>query len=136
MRCYPTSSVDACNSTCRSDRPDLALRSSAGVAAERNCLAGLTCDVFTSATAWRDETTACRDQARAAIQPTLASRAFCQDYAQAWFECGDYYPLDDCERSFSMWNPAFYDRLTPCEQEAICDGLDACVRGVFGDLHL
>ena len=75
-------------------------------------------------------------KARAAIQPTLASRAFCQDYAQAWFECGDYYPLDDCERSFSMWNPAFYDRLTPCEQEATCDGLDACVRGVFGGLHL
>lgn len=138
-RCFRTSvSVDlrTCDPNCRDARPDLALRSGASAVAEQPCLEQLPCEIFNDEMAWQRETRACWDEAKAGIAPTLESRGFCRDYAQAWFECGYNLPLGDCERTFSMWNGALYDRLIPCESQTTCDGFTSCVEDVFGSLRL
>jgi hypothetical protein len=124
-----------CSTSCVQQTPELASHSASGAAAEKPCLAKLSCQAIGGdQTAWQTEQEACWDQAVMSVAVSDRVRQFCPDYALAWFECGYSLSLDDCEHIFSMWSDAVVDRLAVCATKESCDQLESCEKNIFDRL--
>jgi hypothetical protein len=115
--------------------PQLASRSASGAAAEKPCLAQLSCQAISGdEAAWQQEANACWDQAVMSVAVSGRVRQFCPDHALAWFECGYSLSLDRCEHIYSMWSDAVVDRVALCDAKQTCDELESCEQNVFDSL--
>lgn len=123
-----------CEPTCVADRPKLNNISESGAAAQRSCLAQLSCMAVTDDAAWKTETDACWDQAKTTIAITAHVRDFCAGHALAWFSCGYNYPTEDCEHSYGMWTDAVINRVAACDAKLSCAELQTCQDAVFTNL--
>jgi len=124
-----------CQPDCVAQRPQLANLSTSGAAAQKPCLAGLSCRAIGGdATAWKTEVDACWDQAKPSVDITEHLRRFCASHAMVWFDCGYTLSLDDCEHDYGMWDDAVLDRLAACDSKPGCDQFQACENGVFDNL--
>ena len=125
----------SCVTSCVQRTPALANQSASGAAAQKPCLAQLSCQaILGDDAAWQQEQRACWDQAVMSVAVSDRARQFCPDHALAWFECGYSLSLDDCEHIYSMWNDAVINRLALCDAKAHCDELDSCEQNVFDSL--
>lgn len=125
----------SCPTSCVQQNPQLASQSASGAAAEKPCLAQLSCQaVGGDQTAWKQEQQACWDQAVMAVAVSDRVRQFCPDHALAVFECGYVLSLDDCEHTYSMWSDAVVDRVALCDAKQSCDELQSCEQNVFNSL--
>jgi hypothetical protein len=75
---------------------------------------------------------ACWDRARAEVAPSAHLLEFCPPYATSAFECGYWFPVEDCRIQLNIWTDAFLDSLAACTREATCDATDACLEARFG----
>ena len=76
---------------------------------------------------------ACWDRALAEVAPTPHLLEFCPAYAESAFECGFWFPVEDCRIELNYWTDDFLDSLVACTQEATCDAENACLRARFGN---
>jgi hypothetical protein len=125
----------SCRTACVTQNPDLDSESVNGAAAEKPCLAQLSCQAIGGdQAAWDRERQACWDQAVMSIAVTDSARLFCSDQVLAWFECGYALSLDDCEHIYSRWSDAIVDRLAQCGAKESCDKVKSCQEDVFATL--
>src|SRR5436190_22563847 len=76
--------VANCSVTCVQQNPELASHSASGAAAQKPCLARLTCEaVGGNETAWQDEQKACWEQAVPSVAGTDRARPPCPAPARA-----------------------------------------------------
>ena len=75
---------------------------------------------------------ACWDRARAEVAPSAHLLEFCPAYAMSTFECGYWYPVEDCRTQMNIWTDDFLDDLAACTREATCEATDACLAARFG----
>ena len=132
-RCAPEQAGDTCVDECVQDRPGLREISASGARMLEPCLADLRCDEIFEEAAWDAAMDRCWEQAKEANDTGPRVRAFCSDYAEAWFQCSGWLSTDRCERNFSMWAPEVIDDVTSCMGETSCAAFDACVGAVFED---
>jgi hypothetical protein len=101
-----------------------------GAEAFGDCVSKLPCDALYSGAGdgwgqcWRDTA----DH----LAPTPKVRAFCAQYAEAWFQCGAWYSTTDCEHDYGMWSDSMLDRLLTCISADTCADLRACLDQVTG----
>jgi len=113
----------------------LASHSVSGAAAEKPCLAQLSCQAIGGDdAAWDQEQRACWDQAIMSVAVSDHVRRFCPGHALAWFECGYSLALEECEHIYSMWTDAVVDRVALCDAKESCDELESCEQSVFDNL--
>jgi len=128
VRCGAPSS---CDGDCISQRPQLSMLSLDGATQLGECISGFDCPTVTEDALWQPAFQSCWDDVRTQVEPTVKLRAFCESYAEGWFECGSWFSTADCEDDFGMWSDATLDRLSACNSST-CDTRDACVKGVLG----
>src|SRR5215831_18626007 len=101
-----------CATDCVNQRPGLANESTSGADAERPCVAGLSCQALGGDdTAWSNELDACWQQAKLTAEVTPHVHQVCAADADAWFECGYSFPVDQCEHDYAMWADHVLDQL-------------------------
>jgi hypothetical protein len=132
--CGSASVARPCEETCVASRPGLANISEDGARALRPCLEDLSCSELMLEEQWDAALDACWERARATVDISSHARSFCTAYVEAWFECGDYWSVSECEHSYSMWSDAVIDRVEPCLTTATCDALRACDETVWSSL--
>ena len=128
-RCNSTVSRSSCDQQCLADPRNgsiNALRPEAAVVVG-DCISRLDCDTLFNGT-----TAACWDRARAETPPSAHLIDFCPGYSTYAFECGYWFPVEDCETKLNIWTDSFLDALTACTQEPTCDATDACLKQEFG----
>jgi hypothetical protein len=130
-RCGDVRTPESCLVDCILRNPWLASVSTAGAAAEKPCLAKLSCQVFGDDTRWQTENDACWQNAKPAVEVTPHVRAFCADFAEAWFECGSWFSTEDCEHDYGMWSPSVVDRVARCMAGPTCTAFNDCVSAIF-----
>jgi hypothetical protein len=92
-----------------------------------DCVAKLDCD-----TVFNGTIDACWDLARAETPPSAHLISFCPGYATNAFECGYWFPVEECQARLDIWNDAFLDALAACTKAATCEATDACLQQEFG----
>jgi len=134
MRCGLHHSRYLCEEECVDERPGLVAFSASGAEALEPCLAAFDCNALNSDTAWEEEMDACWAQAEERVAVSPRARALCVDYAAAWFECGGWWTVEDCERNYSMWNSDVVEQTFACIDQPNCDALARCNDAVFESL--
>jgi hypothetical protein len=127
-------SASFCVNDCVTTRPGLANFSEDGARALRPCLANLSCEELSSEPSWDAAMDACWERARSTVDVASYARSFCTLYVEAWFECGAYWSVGECERAYSMWNERVIARLEPCLRSVSCDALRACDETTWSSL--
>jgi hypothetical protein len=124
-----------CEANCVRQEPSLAAQTASGAAAQKPCLAQLSCTAIGGDdTAWKTETDACWKQAIMTVAVTARARQFCPKHAMTWFDCGYTLSVDDCEHDYSMWNDAIINQVALCDDKQSCDEFQACEKSVFASL--
>lgn len=130
IRCGEQSPRETCRQSCVAERPALVHLSPEVAPIYSGCIGQLSCEAL-----YTDEAfDACWDDARARVEATPETRAFCQTYTLAIFECGYSLSTEECEQIYGVWATPVLDRLTLCNDILDCDARDACVQGVFDSL--
>jgi hypothetical protein len=124
--------VKDCVERCENDRPGLSKLSIEGAKRVGDCIAGLDCGATSIDAEWTAKTQACFDSARVGLPPTAHVRAFCAQFAEAWFECGQWLSTSDCESNYGMWSDPMVDEFAACEREADCEAFATCVQTTAG----
>jgi hypothetical protein len=133
-RCRTATPASICEQTCVERRPGLSNFSQDGARALRPCLEALSCAAFMVEEASNAGLDACWEDAQARVDVSSRARSFCTAYVEAWFECGDYWSVAECERLYSLWSDAVIARFEPCVTAATCDGLGACAEATWSSL--
>jgi hypothetical protein len=129
-RCGEQAPPESCRQDCIANRPGLVHLSPEAAPIYSDCIGQLTCEEL-----YTDEAfSACWDDTRTRIEATPQTRAFCQNYTLAIFECGYSLSTEECEETYGMWATPVLDRVTSCTEILDCVAFDACVAGVFDSL--
>jgi hypothetical protein len=126
VRCGLASHRARCEEDCIAQRPGLVRFSVAGAEALEPCIAHLSCEALRSEPVWDAELDACWEQAQESVAISANARALCVDYAAAWFECGAWWTVEDCEKSYSMWSSKIIEATLACIDPQSCDALRTC----------
>jgi hypothetical protein len=129
-RCYPGSSRSVCDRNCIGDpvNEDLTSIRREVAAVVGACLAEESCTTIING-----PFDACWDRARAEVAPTTHLLEFCPGYATSAFECGYWFPVEECRNALNIWTDDFLDGLAACTQQTTCDAEDACLDRRFGN---
>jgi hypothetical protein len=125
-RCGIVSNGAPCETSCVSQRPGLASLSQDGARALRSCLGDLSCKALALEEEWDAALDVCWVGAMGSVDVASYARSFCSAYTEAWFECGSYWSVSECEHAYSMWTERVVERLVPCLDAVSCDALRAC----------
>lgn len=131
-RCGLSADVGGCPDECVQERPGLSDLSVQGAERLGDCIAGFECSVSSDESAWKTSFDACWKSAQVGLTPSAHVRAFCANFAEAWFECGDRYSTSACEGNYGMWSDAMLDEFAACERETDCTALASCVQTTAG----
>jgi len=131
VRCGLHSSRYLCEEDCVEERPGLVTFSVSGARALEPCLSAFDCEALTSEPSWDAAWDACWDQAQERVEVSPRARTLCVAYAAAWFECGSWWSVADCEQNYSMFRGEAVEQSFACIDEPDCDALVACSNAVF-----
>jgi hypothetical protein len=132
VRCGLEFQREQCENNCVAERPGLVMYSVAGAEALAPCVARLSCDALRSEAEWYAELDVCWEAAQERVTISPNARTLCVDYAAAWFECGAWWTVEECEKNYSMWNNEIIDSTFACIDAPDCSSLSGCNDAAFG----
>jgi hypothetical protein len=91
------------------------------------CILELPCSTFYDENAFIP----CWERAERELEPNGGTRRFCQAWSTRWFECGSWYPVEQCESDWVTSSSAYLERALSCI-ERTCEELPACVENLAG----
>jgi hypothetical protein len=120
----------SCSTSC-ADQSDANRYSPDGAKQLGECVAVLDCATVADDAAWNEAFDACWQSSKPLVETTARARSVCAGYVEASFECGSFFSTQECENNFRMWSDQVLDQVAACLGTPECDGLHACVQGVF-----
>ena len=127
LQCEGRGTLQACEESCKAYVSGLGNFRAEAVEIVANCILDIPCSRFYG----EDAFIPCWERAEREVEPSQATRRFCQAWSSRWFECGYSYSVDECEDDWATNSAAYLERISACMDQP-CELIEACALDVQG----